>query len=273
MKKQINSSLFFILAILFGSAALHADTVARQAEVTSLSGQVEWLKAGEADWKPATLNQKLDNGDKVRTGTPGEATLTLDEGSTLELFGGSEFTVQSLLKDSASNKLDSVLAIMKGKLRAHVTHLNPGSSFKVETPLMSAVVRGTIFTLTVNPDGSVTAECSEGTVDLIKEGDNKFLVQTDQGDQALFEFDPTTNTFKITSLTGDFDVTGPDGTVTHLKQGETIVINAGAATFVPVGGGPGGATPPPAGEGFNEATTDGSTGDNDTPLDVPISGS
>src|SRR3989338_8458995 len=152
MRNKSVGVLVLTLGLLFGSASAWADQVLRQAEITGANGKVEWLKAGASDWQPVTLNQKLDGGDKLRTGEESSAVLTMDEGSQIDLSAGSEFAVQTLTKDSQTEQLQSVLAIMKGKMKAQVTPLKNGSSFEVETPVMVAAVRGTTFTITVNPD-------------------------------------------------------------------------------------------------------------------------
>ena len=234
MRNKNLGVVVLMLGLLIGGASASADQVLRQAEITAANGKVEWLKTGATDWQPVTLNQKLDGGDKVRTGEESSAVLTMDEGSQIDLSAGSEFAVQTLTKDSQTEQLQSVLAIMKGKMKAQVTPLKNGSSFEVETPVMVAAVRGTTFTITINPDGSVSLTTDDGTVEIIRKGQNKFKVKTGKGKEIRITVDPKTGDVRITSVKGDFDITGPDGNVIHLAEGQTIIISGGAATFIPL---------------------------------------
>ena len=228
--------LFFGIA-LSGTPAW-ADKVVRQAEVSSASGTVEWQKSGDANWQAASVGQKLSKGDKVRTGDNSAATLTLDEGSKIELSAGSEFSVQSLNRDSATEEMETILALMKGKLKADVTPLKGTSKFEIETPAVVAAVRGTTLGLTINADGSISASDDSGSIDLIHEGENSFTATLEGGEEALISYNPTSGVIKVTSIKGSFDVKGPDGATKTLNPGDTVIFGAGPATFVP------GAQPP-----------------------------
>lgn len=240
--------MFLTVGLLAGSISAWADQVLRQAQVTEVSGKVEWLKSGTQDWQAVSLNQQLSGGDKIRTAEASSAVLTLDEGSKIDLFAGSEFGVQALIKDSKTEQLQTALAIMKGKMKAQVTPLKNGSSFEVETPVMVAAVRGTTFTITINPDGSVSVEGADGTVELIRKGQNKFKVKLGKNKELRVEVDLKTGDVRITATKGDFDITGPDDKVINLKEGETVVLRGGAATFIPVSA----LNQPPAGDSLGE---------------------
>lgn len=224
-----------ILSLFIGAGLLLAGLVNRQATLTTVTGGVEWLKAGSADWKAATLNQSLGGGDRVRTGGAGEAILTFDDGSATQVFPNSELAIQSLTKDAASGRIDSVLGILKGKLRAEVTPLTEGSSFQVETPVMVTAVKGTTLTVGVNDDSSINLGSEDGDITFEKVGENAFKGVMDTGDEALVEYDPATGDIKITSLKGTFEVTGPDGVTRTLGPGDSIIYSGGAATFIPAG--------------------------------------
>jgi hypothetical protein len=175
--------------------------------------------------------------------------LTLDDGSKIQVFANSEFAVQSLAKDSATEQLESILAVMKGKLRAEVVKQPEGSTFEFETPIMVAAIRGTTPVITVNPDGSVAVTDEDGLVDLVNEDGINFTATLDTGDQVHIVQDQTAGEIRITSVNGTFEVVGPDGKVYTLNTGDTIILTAGAATFIPAGTN----TPDaPTGDGFGE---------------------
>lgn len=233
-KGRVLGSMLVIGTALLGAATVFADRVSRQAEITALSGEVEWLKGGAGDWMAASLNHKLESGDKIRTGPGSEATLTLDDGSVLQLSPDAEFAIQSLSRDSNTQQLESLLAILKGKVRAQVTPLTEGSSFEIETPAMVAAVRGTTLNLGINPDGTISASSEEDIVDLVREGENSFTAVLETGEEVLIEYNPDTGEIKITCVKGPVDVTGPDGVTRTMNREDVLVFSGGAATFIPV---------------------------------------
>lgn len=230
------------LGVLLGPSIASADRVSRQAVITSSSGQVEWLKSGSDTWQAAGVDQQLASGDKVRTGEGGQVVLTYDDGSTTELSANTEFAVQTLTKDSANEQLESIVAILEGRVRAQVTPLKEGSKFEIETPVMVAAVRGTTLGVGVDTStgtpGVINVEVTneDGSVDLYREeGENPFTIKTESGDEVLVEYDPQTGVIKITSIKGTFEVIGPDKVTRILNEGDTVIFKGGAATFIPAG--------------------------------------
>ncbi|MBI4004238.1 MAG: FecR domain-containing protein, partial [Candidatus Omnitrophica bacterium] len=197
-----------------------------------VSGQVEWQQAGSDLWEPAMAQHELTSGDKLRTSDDGRATLTLDEGSTIELSPGSEFVIQSLSED-VTGRSESIFGIWAGSLTAQVMPMSEGSVFQFETPTTTVNVVGTTLTITINPDGSVTVKSDEGTLELSREGDSRLRLELESGEEVLVEYDPGTGVLRVTSLSGTFDVVGPDNVPITLADGDTAVWSGGAATFIP----------------------------------------
>ena len=227
---------FLGFLVLVGMTALGQPVFAasaRQASLTSMSGQVEWLKAGTSAWKAAQVNQKLENGDKIRTDEGAQATLVLDDGSTLQLSPGSEFAIQGLTKDAATDRLETTLAILKGRVKAEVTPLQEGSKFEIETPVLVAAVRGTTYSVGVNPDGSISVTDEDGNVVASGSGEPAFKVSLDNGDDMLVTKNPAKGEVRVRSVGGTFTVVGPDGSEKELNPGDEIVFSAGGATFIP----------------------------------------
>jgi hypothetical protein len=230
-------SLAVLVGILLAADAAHADWAVRQVELSSLAGQVEWLQAGSETWQPAAVNQSLASGDKIRTGQDGQATLALDEGSTIQLTPGSEFAIQTLSEEPESEHLQSTFGLWQGKLIATITPVAEGSVFQFETTAVTISVPAggadPTLVITINPDGSVSVRSDDGPVDLIREGDYKMHARLESGEEALVEFDPATGVLRVTSLTGTFEVIGPDEVPITLASGDSVVYSGGAATFIP----------------------------------------
>lgn len=249
--RWVVASLAVMAVLVLGTTSASADRVLRQAQLASLSGSVEWRQVGSGTWQPAMAGQSLASGDKLRTGGDGHASLSLDDGSSIALESGSEFVIQSLSED-VTGQSESIFGIWAGRLTATVTPVAEGSVFQFETSTTTVNVVGTTLTITINPDGSVSVASDEGTIELSREGDRRLHLTLDTGEEALVEYDSGTGVLRVTSLSGTFDVTGPDDVPITLADGDTAVWSGGAATFIP-------GTPPvgdaPAVEAIGEPVT------------------
>ncbi len=242
--------------ISMGQGTACAGPEAVSAMVSSVSGQVEWLRGGTENWVPVKPNQSLSSGDRVRTGTAGNATLTLSEGS-VQVLPGSEFSIQSLSRDVQAKQFQYLFGITKGKVTAKVTAVPPGSKVQFQTPVSTVNVPETgadpSFTITVNPDGSVSVSEADGTVHILRDSAPKFQAILEGGEQILVQYDPANGSVRVTSVNGTITVTGPDGKVVTLNTGDSVVFQGGAATFIP-------ATPPvdaPVADSFLEPASGG----------------
>ena len=267
--KKRRVAIGLALSLFLGMRFVWAEQVNLKTQFTQINGTVEWRRGENDTWKIVADNQQLERGDQVRTGDPGEATLALEDGTVIQLFSGTEFTVSTMGKDPATEQIESVVALLKGRVRAQVHPLKPGSTFEIETPAMVASVRGTTLNVGINADGAITAGSEEGNVNLIREGENNFIAKLETGEEALIEYDPNTGKVKVTCLKGILEITGPDGSERTLNPGDSVTYEGGAATFIPAD------LPPAPGDlGSLPEQTDNTSGDTSasSTLSSPASG-
>ncbi len=91
---------------------------------------------------PAHEGLALQGGDRVLTAPGAKASLTLTNGTALEVEGASELAVVS--KDD-----DHVFALSSGAATFHVAKVTPGARFVVRTRDAEVEVRGTVFRVEV----------------------------------------------------------------------------------------------------------------------------
>ena len=121
--------------------------------LTSISGTVQ---VHSQTWVPvANAPYPIENGDTVRTAARGLATLTFADGSRVELYGNTSFT----LEETAAKSY--VMGLSLGKLKAFVEKIAT-RSFKVRTPTAIAAVRGTEFQVEVTGDGTTNVDLYKG---------------------------------------------------------------------------------------------------------------
>jgi len=160
--------LAFVLAIALGATGVLTPKNQQVAfgastTLTIISAPVLVRHAG-GDFSAADDGSVLGPGDTVQTGTGGRAVLTYFEGSTVEIEPTTELTITT----AHANPDGSTVVVMQQDLGTTwhvVTHLlTGGSKYEVHTTAATASVRGTQFTVGVDPDGTTTETTTEGVV-------------------------------------------------------------------------------------------------------------
>ena len=111
------------------------------------TGDVTFEAKGQAVL-PATVNQRLEEGATVHTGTNGQAMLRFDDGQLVAMSANSTFKIDTFRFDTAKPEQGNVaISLLKGALRL-VTGLvgqRTPSKFALNTPTATIGIRGTDF--------------------------------------------------------------------------------------------------------------------------------
>jgi hypothetical protein len=157
---------------LFGFIAF-ADT----ATVVELKGIVQTRHEDETQWQPARLHQLLGREHRVRTGTGSSARLLFFDVSTVDLEEETEVSIAQVAKRRGGNGIDVALNMWFGNMAVRaVRFVDPSSSFRIDTPTASTVVRGARFTMQVAEDGTTQIDVEEGRAEVEVNGDTVVLV-------------------------------------------------------------------------------------------------
>ena len=157
----------FVIAIIVGAtgALVPAGQAAASgaSTLTILSGSV-WVRHAGGEFAPATDGAVLNAGDTILTGADARAVLTYFEGSTVEMEPGSELGIDAARSDPNGDTI-IVMEQSLGVTWHVVTHLlTTGSMYEIHTSTATASVRGTQFTVAIDPDGTTTQTTTEGAV-------------------------------------------------------------------------------------------------------------
>jgi Flp pilus assembly protein TadD len=131
------------------------------AVVLAIANQVEVRRYGSEVWDPAYIqptNQMLNPGDRLRTGRNSRALVRL---SSLTDFPVGQLT-QLEIPRLGSERV--VVRLLKGVI--YFFHRDRPGEFQVDTPTVSAVVRGTEFAVVVDEDGSSQFQVLDGALEL-----------------------------------------------------------------------------------------------------------
>jgi hypothetical protein len=176
------------IALLTGSLGFIGDKFKTDsivaASLTLASGTVETQTSGDKTWTAAATATKLQEGMRIRTGGSSRASLSLADGSSLNLDAATELQInQAKFKTGGPNSV--LLTQFSGKITSQIAK-QPGadSHFELDTPSAAIVIKGTKFTTEVSPDGKTQIKVDEGIVSVT--GQNK-TIDVKAGNQVTVE--------------------------------------------------------------------------------------
>ena len=154
-----------LLGVVLGLAILNlqaADTTANLTHcvLVEKEGKVEISRKGSTAWTAAQLNEKVQVGDRLRTGLRSRAALRWSELSVLRVAELTSMEIQSPEGASTKPQLE---------LRSGATYFfsrEKPTEVQFRTPVASGAIRGTEFNLAVAENGSTELALLDGEVDL-----------------------------------------------------------------------------------------------------------
>ncbi len=169
----IAAALFFLFAV--GPRLCGADAYpSPSAMVIQWAGKVEVARSGAAVWDQAYTNQVLYPGDQLRTGEGARAVLRMAD-QTLVRVG--EFSQIQMPPDPGRR---SSFGFIKGIL--YFFHRDKPSDYEIRTRTVSAIVRGTEFSIEVlETDGTTMVSVFDGAVEMGNEHGKLLLRDGQQG--------------------------------------------------------------------------------------------
>jgi len=147
-------------AALLQSSSHAADTAPQTCILVEKEGKVEIARKGSTTWNAAQVDEKLQPGDRLRTGLRSRATLRWSELSVLRISELTSMEVQP--PATAANKAQ--VDLRSGA--AYFFSREKPTEVQFRTPVASGAIRGTEFSLTVAEDGKTELALLDGQVDL-----------------------------------------------------------------------------------------------------------
>lgn len=141
--------------------------------LTSTEGKVLFLKNGAYTWAQVSRGQVLAPGDQLKTASGASAVVGFDDGTTVTLNPSTSFTLQQ------SNAAASELKLNVGSLRAWISK-SLNRRFSVRTPTAVCSVRGTEFSVNVDPRGETSVQMFGGLLAVADRDGNEVLLRDNQ---------------------------------------------------------------------------------------------
>jgi hypothetical protein len=147
--KYVGSAIAAVLVFLLGSAAASDGSVAR---VKAVKGPASIVRGQTII--PAVSNEKVFQGDTLRTGTDGSLGVVFKDDTLISLGPNSELVVDVFLYAPAEGKLSFVARMLRGTaayVSGIIAKLSPQSA-RFETPVATIGIRGTRLLVKVEGD-------------------------------------------------------------------------------------------------------------------------
>jgi hypothetical protein len=160
------AALFLLVIVTF----VMAQPAGTDATLVVSAGQVVVNQSGGALFATATETAvsagdviTVQEGDTIRLAETAAAKLRLNDGSTIDLAGGTILSIAELVSDNVSYR--ARFSLLTGRTLSQVVRLlRPNDSFEIKTPSSTASVRGTRFTVEVISNEESYYAVEEGVV-------------------------------------------------------------------------------------------------------------
>lgn len=138
------------------------------------------VSRGGGAYSIATSGTLVNAGDSVKTDEHGRAQIEFPDGSITRLANATEVKVDSSHFAHDGHVHDISLTDKAGRTLTSVQHLVSGATFQVVGNTTTASVRGTLFEVLVNPDGSVVIKLFTGGLDVTGKSGHVHLTEGQQ---------------------------------------------------------------------------------------------
>jgi tetratricopeptide (TPR) repeat protein len=155
-----------------------------------LEGEVAMRPSGAAQWQKAQLHQELFGGNTVRTGANSRAAILCLDESQIRLNQHTVLTLKSVAPSPRLRFGEIAPAAMaeEGKSLYEVTqgevwlrNKKEKFLFELETPVVTATIRGTELNVRVQPDGTTTIAMLEGEIKMVNRYGEILLTAGEEG--------------------------------------------------------------------------------------------
>ncbi len=142
LRATLTTLAAFVFALVASTA--RADDVGR---IVSMEGTVEIGRASV--FQRADVGAGVQQGDTIRTGTPGRARVLFSDDSVLNLGDATTIVVDEAVFDQSKGAASTLLHLLGGKVRALVSdyYSSGQGSYQIETATAVSGVRGTEFVM------------------------------------------------------------------------------------------------------------------------------
>lgn len=152
-----------------GAAARTDDYLASLEPVQGLVQVQPAQTDPQSAWQVVRTSIPVSEGDRIRTGRDGLATLTFFEGVDVQIQAETVIVISTLLLPAETDPTFNIsVDVLVGSIVSDIQQIvDPEDRFEVHTPGATSSVRGTRWWTTVTPDGRAVFAVERGTVTIV----------------------------------------------------------------------------------------------------------
>jgi len=134
--------------------------------VSFVKGMADVQPQGSKEWKSLSMNDRVKEGSKIRTGDQSAVEITFEDGNSFLQSSNTTLGLSTARKTRA-NLARYKLFLGIGKTITKIQSATGRESrFEIETPSSVCAVRGTVFRTSVDADDATRSEVLQGIVDV-----------------------------------------------------------------------------------------------------------
>ncbi len=214
--KKLFANILIFSALSFFALPIFAE----DAKVVAVVGKAEVQKG--SDWVALSIGDSVPKGSVISTGFKSELLLKVNA-SNIKLGPLTRMTVEQLIQNASENKTS--LFIDSGKVNVEVNKTgNKREDFKVSSPVATASVRGTSFTL--KADGTLTTH--SGLVTKGKPLSTRATVDEESKEESTEEAVAEETETASTETTAESEATETEATVAEASGSADSATEAAA---------------------------------------------
>jgi hypothetical protein len=204
MKHTLRIILGGFAAVAFSLCAQAAEMAAGAISVNQVYRDVTCKFPGSEEFVPVVNGKILPQGSIIKTGDESTVNLEFSSGATAMVRPNSQIEVTKFEQELVSGKNEfgneepsvssTKMMLLTGEVVSNVKKLKKGSEYIVNTPIGSAGVRGTFFSVSYNPStkklivstlvGKVEVTLPNGSVVELVDANEQVVVEADKAVKA-----------------------------------------------------------------------------------------
>ncbi|MFH1488296.1 MAG: FecR domain-containing protein [Pseudomonadota bacterium] len=245
MRPAFLTKIFMVALVSFSGLALFqgpAHAAIPIGQLSALQGKVELIREGKS--LPLTLKMAVLALDRIKV-DEGLAEVTFMDDSTIKISPNTEMTLDQKEKKKkilgiwSKTYLSRLIKIVKGAVSGNFRKSEQLVT-EFETPVLVAAVRGTLLTVSQNPDGSTRLEVDQGVVESYTLGNDGWTyMELQDGARIGVYVDPVSGAASVHNY-GTVQVQVQTGdTIATVDQGATAtskIEDDGSSTFLATDG-------------------------------------
>ncbi|MFT0546602.1 FecR domain-containing protein [Allopusillimonas ginsengisoli] len=159
---KFGSGLLFVSIIACGHSVSVAEAVAT---VRFTSGLVT-ATANSQPSHPISKDDDIQNASRIDTAANGRVQMRFTDGGLVSLMPDSTFSVDDYAYEEGSDDGSLVFGLLRGGLRTMTGAIGKTrhEGYQLDTPVATLGIRGTQFTVVLNPPGTMRVHVGEGKV-------------------------------------------------------------------------------------------------------------